>query len=160
MIFNETAKTCQRRAIEIDVMGEISLTCLFTKRNRQNKTRLLWEYLTFFYFYFEVFKTPCPLFHPRVKTQGLHCFFFLLNYPFMTYSWSNICLHCEKLPKTNVLKKLNPSIYIPVIKIYNSYSLNCIWYLLPAALLTAEYLSQKKLLKWSLGQSTTLTVDG
>lgn len=112
MIFNETAKTCQRRAIEIDVMGEISLTCLFTRRNRRNKSRLLWEYLTFFYFYFEVFKTPCPLFHPRVKTQGLHCFFFLLNYPFMTYSWSNICLHCEKLPKTNVLKKLNPSIYI------------------------------------------------
>ena len=29
-----------------------------------------------------------------------------------------------------------------------------------AALLTAEYLSQKNLLKWSLGDTTALTVDG
>lgn len=112
------------------------------------------------FFLFWSFQNTLPPFPPPSKDPGTSLLFFLLNYPFMTYSWSNICLHCEKLSKTNVLKKLNPSIYIPVIKIYNSYSLNCIWYLLPAALLTAEYLSQKKLLKWSLGQSTTLTVDG
>lgn len=64
-------------------------------------------------FLFWSFQNTLPPFPPQSKDPGTSLLFFLLlNYPFMTYSWSNVCLHCEKLPKTNVLKKLNPSIYI------------------------------------------------
>lgn len=64
------------------------------------------------FFLFWSFQNNLPPFPPPSKDPGTSLLFFLLNYPFMTYSWSNICLHCEKLSKTNVLKKLNPSIYI------------------------------------------------
>lgn len=39
------------------------------------------------------------------RSSGLYTFFFNLNHPFMTYFWSDLYHHCEKLPITNILWK-------------------------------------------------------
>lgn len=49
---------------------------------------------------------PLPSSHSSIHVDPrVFTLFFYLNHPFMTYFWSDLYHHCEKLPITNILWK-------------------------------------------------------